>query len=159
MPNNGTDRETANLSEASREVRCRELAVLDWAKTPSKTIREMMGNVAWQTLAHYRDTEEYKETIRELREEWMEAVSRIPNGTELRSKIALGMTLSLDRLIEILVPQTKAALKDRISAARLVAQLDGRFLKGDEDGDTPKNVDSVATELLAALRKQETAVN
>lgn len=153
--NPGVEREIVNLSEASREVRSRELAVLDWAKTPSSQVRETMGNVSYQTITNLRNQPEYTETLEMLRAEWMETVRRTPGGVELRQKISYGMVLSLDRLIEIIVPDTRAAIKDRISAARLMAQLDGRFLHDTEGGETTsKNVDSVANELLAAINKQ-----
>ena len=156
MTNHGMDRENHNLSEATREVKCRELAVMDWAKTPSAKIHELMGRPSWQTLANYRETPEYKETLGELRAEWLETIKRLPDASELRKKITLGMALSLDRLIEILVPDGKAAYKDRISAARLMAQLDGRFLRGEDDeAVTGRNVDSVAQELLTAIRRQD----
>ena len=144
-----------NRSEATREKKCRELAVMDWGKVPAAKIRESL-DCSFQTITSYRETSEYKETLEELRREWMDAARRLPNTSELRTKISMGMTLSLDRLIEILVPDGKAQYKDKISAARLMAQLDGRFLRA-EDGDEDtagKNVLSVADELLVALSKQ-----
>lgn len=145
-----------NRSDATREVKCRELAVMDWGKVPAARIREQLGNVSFQTITAYRDSEEYKSTIEELRREWLEQASRLPGTSDLKQKISLGMTLALDRLIEILVPDGKIAHKDRISAARLMAQLDGRFLRGDEGDEdkASKNVQSVADELLVALAKQ-----
>lgn len=156
MTNKGMERETKNLSDATREVKCRELAVLDWSKTPSAQVHELMGRPSWQTISNYRETPEYKETLEELRLQWMETVKRLPNSSELRQKITYGMGLSLDRLIEILVPEGKATYKDRISAARLMAQLDGRFLRGEDDSDpNGKTVDSVAQELLTAIKRQD----
>jgi hypothetical protein len=159
MTNNGMDREKVNLSDASREKKCRELAVLDWSKTPSSRIKEVMGDPSWQTIAHYRDSAEYKDTLAILREEFRESIAKLPDTRELRQKISLGMTLSLERLIEIL--SGGHAAKDAIGAARLMAQLDGRFLKGDgeDDGQTTRNVDSVASELLGALKRQQERVN
>ena len=159
MTNRGMDRENVNLSDASREKKCRELAVLDWSKTPSARIKEVMGDPAWQTIASYRDSEEYKDTLAILRAEFRESISKLPNTRELREKISLGMTLSLERLIEILSGGHSA--KDAIGAARLMAQLDGRFLTGDGEGDgkTSRSVDSVAEELLGALKRQEQRVN
>lgn len=157
MRNPDQSRDNTNLSEASREVKCRELAILDWAKTPSNRVREILGGLSWVTISQYRDTPEYKDTVQTLREEFQDMVRRLPDTRELKSRISLGMTLSLDRLIEVLNPGGKSATKDVISAARLMAQLDGRFLRGDEDedGKGTNAVDSVAQELLTALKRQE----
>lgn len=156
MTISGEERGGVNYSEATREVKCRELAVMDWGKVPAAEIRKTLGGVSFQTITAWRDSEEYKETIDELRAEWMDQVRKLPNTGELRSKISMGMTLSLDRLIEILTPGGKTAHKDRIGAARLMAQLDGRFLKGsDEDGDAvSRTAQSVADELLTALAQK-----
>jgi hypothetical protein len=147
-----------NLSPAAREKRIRELAVMDWRNLPTAQIRQyfednyQLEDLTYQTLSAYRETEEYKETWKALKEEWEKEMLRLPQTSELKRKITQGMTLSLHVLIEILAG--KAQHKDKISAARLMAQLDGRFLKIGEDGESPREVESVANELISALKKQ-----
>lgn len=147
-----------NLSPAAREKRIRELAVMDWKNLPTAQIRQyfeenyQLEDLTYQTLSHYRETEEYKETWKNLREEWDREMLRLPQTSELKKKISQGMTLSLNVLIEIL--GGKAAHKDKISAARLMAMLDGRFLKVGDDPENPKEIGSVANELLKALQTQ-----
>ena len=144
-----------NLSPAAKEKRIRELAVMDWRNLPTAQIVDHFSQeeeISYQTLTIYRATEEYKETLDRLREEWNKEMLRLPSTSELKKKISQGMTLSLNVLIEIL--GGKAQHKDKISAARLMAQLDGRFLKMGEDGEMAKGVDSVAQELMTAIQKQ-----
>lgn len=144
-----------NLSPAAKEKRIRELAVMDWANLPTAVIVERFSqeeDISYQTLTIYRATDLYKEVWQNLREEWDKEMSRLPATNDLKKKISQGMTLSLNVLIEIL--GGRAQHKDKISAARLMAQLDGRFLKIGEDGEIPKGVDSVARELMSALQKQ-----
>jgi hypothetical protein len=143
-----------NLSPAARELRIKKLAVLDWANTPTSVIKgefEEFANVGYQCLTTYRSTELYKETWDELRKAWDEEMLRLPQTSELKKKISHGMALSLNVLINIL--GGKSAAKDKISAARLMAQLDGRFLREGEDKDGT-NGDSVAQELLKVMKQQ-----
>lgn len=146
-----------NLSPAAREKRIRELAVMDWANLPTSVIKERFAtdeDVSYQTLTIYRDTDLYKEVWQNLRSEWDREMLRLPGTLDLKKKISHGMALSLNVLIEILSGKTQ--YKDKIAAARLMAQLDGRFLKiGADDSDSSsREVNSVASELLAALTKQ-----
>lgn len=146
----------ANFSATSREARIRELAVMDWANMPSSYIREKFGNVSYQTITIYRNSDEYKQVVDEIRREWQETMLRLPHTTELKKRISHGMALSIDVLIEILV--AKAPYKDKISAARLMSQLDGRFLHpidGDTDESTRnKETESLAASLLKHIEKQ-----
>ena len=144
-----------NLSPAAKEKRIRELAVMDWANLPTAAIVDRFSTeeeISYQTLTIYRATELYKEVWQELREHWDREMAKLPGTSDLKKKISQGMTLSINVLIEIL--GGRAQHKDKISAARLMAQLDGRFLKIGEDGEIPKGVDSVAQELMTALQKQ-----
>jgi hypothetical protein len=150
-----TERKRTNLSPASKEKRIRELAVMDWANLPTSEIKERFStdeDISYQTLTIYRATDLYKEVMVGLREEWDKEMLRLPGTSDLKKKISHGMSLSLNVLIEILAG--RAQYKDKISAARLMAQLDGRFLKMGEDGESPKEVESVAKELIHALRIQ-----
>jgi hypothetical protein len=144
-----------NLSPAAKEKRIRELAVMDWANLPTAVIVERFSTeeeISYQTLTIYRATDTYRDVLQNLRDEWTREIQRLPGTSDLKKKISQGMSLSLNVLIEIL--GGKAQYKDKISAARLMAQLDGRFLKMGEDGETPKEVESVAKELVAALHRQ-----
>lgn len=132
----------------------RELAVMDWANTPSATIREHFGSVSYQTISRYRESDIYKETWAMCRTEWMEEIGRLPQTADLKKKISQGMALSLNVLIEIL--GGKAQHKDKISAARLMSQLDGRFLhSADDDPDPSRAGQSLAAELLGAIERQQ----
>jgi len=152
-------RETGNNSEASRESRIMELAVWDWRGKPVHWIRKELDNCHYQTLCDYRKTPLYLETLGELKDAWRDSILRLPETRELKQKVTQGMALGLDRLIGILADDA-AAPKDVIAAARLMAQMDGRFLKAGEDGDGGgKDVDSVAQELVTALKRHEGVVN
>ncbi len=156
MPN----RDTGNNSEASRESRIMELAVWDWRGKPVTWIRKELDNCHYQTLCDYRKTELYLKTLDELKQAWRDSILRIPETRDLKNRVTQGMVLGLDRLIAILADD-EAAPKDVIAAARLMAQMDGRFLRpGDEDdGRLGKDVDSVAQELVTALKRHEGIVN
>ncbi len=152
-------RESGNNSEASREARIMELAVWDWRGKPVVWIREQMDNCHYETLCNYRKTELYLKTIEELKEAWRDTMRRLPETSELKKKVAQGMVLALDRIIGILADDS-AQPKDVIAAARLAAQLDGRFLRGNDDGEgVGRNVDSLAQELVTALKRHEGVVN
>lgn len=147
-------RDKANHSEASREARIRELAVLDWARMPSTQVRERMGDVDWQTLCAYRNTPLYEEVRSDLRAEWEAEMLRLPGYRDLKKKVEQAVALGIDAVIEILA-DSGAANKDKIAAARLAAQMDGRFLKASENdpGDS-KDSDSLGKKLLDALERQ-----
>ena len=136
-----------NRSDTTREARVRRLAVMDWAGLPSRAIREEFGAESYVTICSYRRDPAYIEVVEQLRKEWMEEMIRLPSTSDLRKKISQGMNLSVNVLIEILAG--KAAYKDKISAARLMSQLDGRFLRsGEEEGIPAEGRESVAEELL-----------
>jgi hypothetical protein len=155
MPN----RETGNNSEASRESRIMELAVWDWRGKPVNWIRQQLDNCHYQTLCDYRKTPLYLSTLEELKQAWRDSILRLPETRELKHKVTQGMALGLDRLIGILADD-RSAPKDAIAAARLMAQMDGRFLRPGEDDDSMrKDVDSVAQELLTAVERHRGVVN
>jgi hypothetical protein len=142
-----------NLSDSAREARCRELACLDWANTPSSVIKERFEGISYQTLSNWRDSDVYKEQSDELRKAWSEEMLRLPSTGELRKKISQGMSIAVNVLIECLT--SSAAYKDKISAARLVSQIDGRFLRSGEDEEgRSRETDSLAAELLDHIKQQ-----
>ena len=147
----------ANSSPAARESIVRQIAMMDWQQIPSATIREAFGNIAWSTLHDYRETDVYKEELENLKTQWREDMNKLPTTKHLRDKVSLAMTLGLQRLIDVLVAGTP---KDQIAAARLVAQMDGRFISGNdkEDGQNPM-AQTVASELLTAIERHNKTVN
>lgn len=152
-------RENGNNSEASRESRIMELAVWDWRGKPVVWIRKQLDNCHYETLCNYRASDLYKQTLEELKDAWRDSIRKLPETAELKKQVTLGMKMALDRIIGILADDD-AAPKDVIAAARLAAQLDGRFLRANEDGEgVGRDVDSVAQELVTALKRHEGMVN
>jgi hypothetical protein len=155
MPN----RENGNQSKAALEARIMELAVWDWRGKPVTWIRAQLENCHYETLCNYRKTDTYLKTIGELKQAWRESLLKLPETRELKQKVTQGMVLGLDRMVGILADDDSAP-KDVIAAARLMAQMDGRFLRAtDEDGGISKDVDSVAQELVTAINRQKAMVN
>lgn len=152
-------RDNGNNSLASRNARIMELAVWDWRGKPVTWIRSQMDNVHYQTLCDYRNTDLYKETLEELKQAWRDSILKLPETRDLKLKVTQGMSLGLDRVIAILADDDASA-RDVIAAARLMAQMDGRFLRPGEDGEgLSKDVESVAQELVSAIKRHEGVVN
>lgn len=147
--------ESSNVSETAIEQRIRSLAAMDWAQTSPRKIRESL-DCGYQTLQNYRSHDLYKATVAELREEWHEEMMRLPQTAELKKNIQKGMVLAVKVLVDVLSDNTEAR-KDQIAAARLMSQLDGRFLKiGEGDGDSrSRETDSIAGELVSMFKKQQ----
>jgi hypothetical protein len=150
-----------NMTDAAVEARVLQLAALDWSGTPHQRIRAAM-DVDRNTLYKYRASKEYAEAIQHLRDDWKETLDRMPKTTELRREISYGMGLGVRRVIGILADD-KSSNKDVLGAARLVAQMDGRFLGSSDTGESvPRGTEqseSVASELLEALKRTQRAVN
>lgn len=146
-----------NRSDTAREAKVRKLAALDWANMPFSVICAELDVTTQTTLSAYRNDPLYQEALEELRAEWAREMTKLPDTRTLRKKIAQGMALSVNVLIEILT--SKAPAKDKIAAARLVSQLDGRFLRigADEGENDPLNprTESIAEELLRHLNTEK----
>jgi hypothetical protein len=146
-----------NRSATGREANIRKLAVLDWANLPFAAICEELDVTTQTTLSAYRNDPLYAEAVAELRSEWEREMTKLPSTLTLRKKISQGMTLGVNALIEIL--SGRSSNKDKIAAARLVSQLDGRFLRmgADEGENDPLNprVESIAEELLRHLNVEK----
>jgi hypothetical protein len=143
-----------NPSEAAMESRIRQLARLDWANKPSRLIMDQLGIGTASVLCDYRHTEVYAEELALARAEWHEEMSRVPDAVRLRKEIQQAMALGVNRIISIIADDSSKDA-DAISAAKLAAQLDGRFLRGDgEDAKPSDRVDSLAQELLDAIDRQ-----
>jgi hypothetical protein len=148
----------------STERRIRYLAALDWKGLPAQLVRAMVGKlddseadpVSSVTISDYRASSIYKVALEEQRQEWKEQMLRLPQSAELRKKIGHAMSLSIEAVIEILCIGKDA---DRLSAARLASQWDGRFLHGEDgEGKERQDVDTVAQELLNALKRHTETV-
>lgn len=142
-----------NGSAASKEAIIRTIAAMDWGNIPTVRIADKLSTSP-SMINHYRATDTYKECIATLRAEWDAAMKRLPHTEQLKKSIRHGMVLGVNKLIEILAGDFPA--KDQISAARLVAQMDGQFLKpSDSDSEHPnRGAESVAQELIEAMRRQ-----
>ena len=142
------------VTESGLERQVRELAALDWANMPTEEVRRRFRNVTVATLSVWRRRPEYKETINRLRRCWMDEIARLPKTAELRDRINQAMCLSIDKLVHILVKKGTED-KDIISTARLVAQMDGRFLGATEDqpGKLNPQIETLADALLTELKK------
>ena|SRR5271165_1179873 len=155
MPN----RETGNNSEASRDSRIKDLALWDWQRKPVVWIRKALGDCHYVTLCNYRATELYKQTLEDLKQQWDDAMRSLPETSALRKKVTQAMSLGLDAVIDILAGASSD--KDKIAAARLAAQMDGRFLHAGEDEAARLNrdVESMAQELLEGIKRHQGVVN
>jgi hypothetical protein len=155
--------ESGELMQPAVEKRIRYLAALDWKGLPAQMIRAMVGKcdnpdgdpVSSVTISSYRGSDIYKIALEEQRQEWREQMLRLPKSAELRKKIEHAMSLSIEAVIEILVVGKDA---DKLSAARLASQWDGRFLHADGDDKPSEGVDTVAQELLNALKRHTETV-
>jgi hypothetical protein len=140
---------------ASRDRKILDLAAIDWSgKNPRQF--EAYATLTGTTLSSYRATDEYKAAIADLREEWHEQMLRLPQTTELRKKINHAMSLSITTVIDILCSPASEN-KDKLAAARLASQWDGRFLHSEEDKENPAD-ETVAEELLKAIKRHQDTV-
>lgn len=141
-----------NMSQGSTERKAAELAAMDWANIPSAEVSEHFGGVTFATLAHWRAMPIYIDTLGELQRAWQEEITKLPSTADLKKKINHAMALAVDVLIHTLAG--RACVKDKISAARLAAQLDGRFLGADEGpGRLNPQTETLADALLTEIKK------
>lgn len=141
-------------TELGREADIRRLAVMDWGNVPSSQIREELG-IASVTLCMWRKEKVYHETAGELRHEFESEMLKLPSTSALRKKIQQGMALGVDAVIAILASK-KTSNKDKIAAARLAAQMDGRFLRTSDEGEgASRDVDSMAQQLVNAIERHK----
>jgi hypothetical protein len=141
---------------AHEESLTRDIALRDWLRVPVVEMAKEL-EVTINTIRAHRTKTLYLEVIDELRKDWRERINASPATRELRNDIAHGMGVAVHRCIRI-VSSSKSRDGDAISAAKLLAQLDGRFLSSDPDapaaGDkTSDKTESIAAELLKAMGK------
>lgn len=149
---NNPDKPNENWNRSLHEKQVIECAGMDFAGIP---IGEMLHhfNVVRATILSWRATELYQETMAQWQADFAKDLYTAAGTTEMRKKIAKGMHVSVHRLIEIVSGQ-KSRVGDVINAARLLAQLDGRFLKASAtDGEVYEGAnDPLAAELILALQ-------
>jgi hypothetical protein len=152
---------------AAKEIaKTLKLVALDFALAPMEVIQKELsgrgeGGVASKNNIYARrQTDLYKETLRDMEQAWKEQMLKTPGTTELRKNINYGLSIAVKKLIHIL-SQPKTPNRDLIGAARLMAQMDGRFLGHDaEEARAQGGVDteSVAQELLTAIKRSSGSI-
>ena len=140
--------------KARTESRVMKVAAMDVALAPVEIICQEL-QINRQTIYSYRNTPLYHETVEELRAAWKEAMLKTPGTPELRKEINYGLSIAVKKLIHILSLK-KTPNRDLIGAARLMAQMDGRFIGHDaEEARARGGVDteSVASELIQMIQR------
>jgi len=129
-----------------------KLAAMDFALAPLDMIRSEL-KLGQQAINYHRHQPLYLETVEELKQAFKEKMLQTPGTPELRKKINWAMGIAVHKILGIL-SSPRTSNRDLIAAARLTAQIDGRFL-GAEIGEHPQGEDneSVATELIQALKR------
>jgi hypothetical protein len=152
-------------TEANEIAKTLKLVALDFALAPMSVIQKELGGNGENGVAcknniyQRRQTDLYKETLHEMTESWKAQMIKAPGTSELRKSINYGMGIAVKKLIEILAGDNPN--KDIIGAARLMAQMDGRFLRSDGEGEghaSSVDTESVAQELLTAIKRQKESI-
>ena len=146
-------------NETKEVAKTLKLAAMDFALAPLETIRREL-QVTSNAIYQRRQTNLYKQTCQELQEAWKEQMLKTPGTTELRKTINYGLSIAVKKLVGIL-SSNRTTNKDLVSAARLMAQMDGRFLGHDaEEARAQGGVDteSVAQELIQAIKRTKESV-
>lgn len=133
------------------------LAALDWARTPATIIQREL-KCTHSHLTVLRQYPLYKETVQEIQESWKEKLLNRPETSEVAKTISYGLSIAVKKLVHLVAdPQTSN--KDIIGAARLLAQMDGRFLGRTEDGTHEVRGDnSIASELIEIMQRAKSSV-
>jgi hypothetical protein len=146
-------------NEARETAKTLKLAAMDFALAPIEQIKAEL-KVNSNAINQRRQTQLYKETVEELKESWKQKMLATPGTLELRKQINYGLSIAVKKLVHIL-SGTRTPNRDIIGAARLMAQMDGRFLGHDaEEARAQGGVDteSVAQELITAIRRQKESI-
>jgi DNA-directed RNA polymerase specialized sigma24 family protein len=147
------------VNETSRQARIVKLAALDFAHAPMSVIREEL-KLAYSHLHVMRRDPVYLETVEELKQGWKEKILNSPHTNEIAKTISYALGIATKKLVHIL-SSSKTSDKDVISAARLIAQMDGRFLgQGIEEEAklSREDAEEVATELKQLIDRHKQAV-
>lgn len=135
-----------------------KLAAMDFSLAPNQLIRTELG-LSQSAILRYRQSKQYQEFLQELRAEWKETMLRTPGTSDIRKTISWAMSVAVKKVLHILA-NPRTSNKDLIAAARLTAQIDGRFLNTDTApaGKVEEEVNSLAEELLKHINKGKDTV-
>lgn len=144
---------------AQKQSKLLKLAFMDWQGVPKELILKEI-RVSNQTLLEWRNHPTYKEAVEELKAEFKQKLLQSPATNELVKTLGYAMGIATKKLVHILA-SSKTSNKDVISAARLVAQMDGRFLGNaveDEANLSRQDAEEVATELKGMIARRRESV-
>lgn len=135
-----------------------KLAAMDFSLAPNQIIRQELG-LSQSAIIRYRQSKQYQEFLQELRTEWKETMLRTPGTQDIRKTISWAMSVAVKKVLHIL-SNPKSSNKDLIAAARLTAQIDGRFLSSDAPASdkATEETNSLAEELLKHINKGKETV-
>jgi hypothetical protein len=137
---------------ARNDAKTMKLAAMDFALCPIDIIKRdlQLGSAA---ISLRRTTVLYKETLEEIEKQFREKMAQTPGTAELRKTISWAMSIAIKKILGIL-SSPKTSNRDLIAAARLTAQIDGRFLGSEvPESRSDHDTESVAQELLQAMRR------
>lgn len=158
----GTDNRWENMpaNKLQLDKKLMNLAWLDFQNMPASEIQKEL-NCTHSHLTELRKNPLYHEFGEEIKEAWRSKILAMPGTNELCKKISYAVGISVHKLIDILASK-KSSNKDIISAARLIAQMDGRFLGRDNvEGEELRHAadtDSLASELVSAIERQKKSI-
>lgn len=136
-----------------------KLAFLDWQRVPATIIRQEL-KLSQPHLSSLRQNPLYKQTVEDLKAEFKEQLLKSPQTNELVKTLGYALGIATKRLVHILA-SSKTSNKDLISAARLVAQMDGRFLGNaveDEANLSRHDAEEVAVEIRGMIDRAKQSV-
>lgn len=148
-------------NEAAEIAKTLKLVALDFSLAPMSVIQKELGGRSKEgeacknNIYARRQTDLYRDTLRDMEQSWKEQMLKTPGTSELRKSINYGLAIAVKKLINILA-NPKTPNRDLIGSARLMAQMDGRFLGHDAEEARAQgglDTESVAQELLTAIKR------
>jgi hypothetical protein len=144
---------------AQQQSKILKLAALDWAGTPREIILKEL-RCSHPHLNVMRQHPLYLETVDQIKEDFKRKVISAPGTNEIVKTLQYAMGIATKKLVHILA-SSRTSNKDVISAARLVAQMDGRFLGQaveDEGRLSRTDAEEVAVELKSMIERRRQSV-
>jgi hypothetical protein len=144
---------------AARQSKIMQVAFLDWQRVPHQIILKEL-RLSHPHLNTIRQDPLYHQTVEELKAEFKEKLLSAPGTNELVKTLGYAMGIATKKLVHILA-SSRTSNKDLISAARLVAQMDGRFLGSaveDESNLSRHDAEEVATEIKGMIERHKQSV-
>src|ERR1700741_3345087 len=146
-------------NQAHRTSKIMKLAGLDWFETPKEIVlREL--KLTQNHLNLLRQDPLYLETVEQLKADFKKKLLQSPGTNEIVKTLSYAVGIATKKLVHILA-SPRSCNKDVISAARLVAQMDGRFLGTaveDEANLSRQDAEEVATELKSMIERRRQSV-